>query len=150
MNRGAPAARCAPGASGEGDDVNAQVVLLALCTGLGLGSLLAAVRALATAAALWARGRRVMGRVTARAATDPRRGGLVVFSDHLGRDLVLDPGPLGPFWGVPPVGARVPVVHARERPTQARLWTSRHLLAPSFGWFLSATVAFGTGVVTAR
>ncbi|MFD5341770.1 hypothetical protein [Streptomyces hawaiiensis] len=129
--------------------MNAQVVLLALCTGLGLGCLLAAVRALATAASLWARGRRVMGRVTARAATDGRRGGLVVFSDHLGRDLVLDPGPIGLFCGVPPVGGSVPVVYARERPTQARLWTSRHLLAPSFGWFLSATLAFGTGVVTA-
>ncbi|MEU3892003.1 hypothetical protein [Streptomyces sp. NPDC029041] len=130
--------------------MNAQVVLLALSTGLGLGSLLAAVRALATAAALWARGRRVAGRVTARAATDPRRGGLVVFSDHLGRDFVLDPGPLGPFCGLPPVGDSVPVVYARDRPTGARLWTSRHLLAPSFGWFLSATLAFGTGVVTAR
>ncbi|MFF6947724.1 hypothetical protein ACFZAD_03550 [Streptomyces iakyrus] len=129
--------------------MNAQVVLLALCTGLGLGSLLAAVRALATAAALWARGRRVTGRVTARAATDPRRGALVVFSDHLGRDLVLDPGPLGPLCGMPAVGGSVPVVYARDRPTGARLWTSRHLLAPSFGWFLSAALAFGTGVVTA-
>ncbi|MEU7722393.1 hypothetical protein [Streptomyces tibetensis] len=129
--------------------MNAQVVLLALCTGLGLGFLLAAVRALATAASLWARGRRVTGRVTARASTDRGRGGLVVFSDHLGRDFVLDPGPLGPFCGVPPVGGSVPVVHARERPARARLWTTRHLLAPSFGWFLSATVAFGTGLVTA-
>ncbi|MFJ2961915.1 hypothetical protein ACIPIC_06340 [Streptomyces collinus] len=129
--------------------MNAQVVLLALGTGLGLGSLPAAIRAPATAAARWARGRRVTGRVTARAATDPRRGGLVRFSDHLGRDVVLDPGPLGPICGMPPVGGSVPVVYARDRPTGARLWTSRHLLAPSFGWFLSATMAFGTGVVTA-
>lgn len=129
--------------------MNAQVVLLALSTGLGLGSLPAAIRAPATAAARWARGRRVTGRVTARAATDPRRGGLVLFSDHLGRDVVLDPGPLGPICGMPPVGGSVPVVYARDRPTGARLWTSRHLLAPSFGWFLSATLAFGTGVVTA-
>ncbi|MFH8414995.1 hypothetical protein [Streptomyces collinus] len=125
--------------------MNAQVVLLALGTGLGLGSLPAAIRAPATAAARWARGRRV----TARAATDPRRGGLVLFSDHLGRDVVLDPGPLGPICGMPPVGGSVPVVYARDRPTGARLWTSRHLLAPSFGWFLSATLAFGTEVVTA-
>ncbi|MGW7210902.1 hypothetical protein [Streptomyces collinus] len=129
--------------------MNAQVVLLALGTGLGLGSLPAAIRAPAPAAARWARGRRVTGRVTARAATDPRRGGLVLFSDHLGRDVVLDPGPLGPICGMPPVGGSVPVVYARDRPTGARLWTSRHLLAPSFGWFLSATMAFGTGVVTA-
>ncbi|MFI2910092.1 hypothetical protein ACG2OD_17825 [Streptomyces sp. PDY-4] len=129
--------------------MNAQLVLLALCTGCGLGFLLAAVRAVASAAVLWARGRRVMGRVTARAASDRRRGGLVVFSDHLGRDLVLDPGPCGPLYGVPPVGGSVPVVYERERPTRARLWTSRHLLAPSFGWFLSATVAFGTGVMVA-
>ncbi|WAX78906.1 hypothetical protein [Streptomyces sp. KMM 9044] len=129
--------------------MNAQLVLLALCTGLGLGFLLAAVRAAATAAALWARGRRVMGWVTPRKAADRRRGGLVMFSDHLGRDLVLDPGRCGPFYGVPPVGDNVPVVYVRERPTQARLWTSRHLLAPSFGWFLSAPLAFGAGAVMA-
>ncbi|MGW0988091.1 hypothetical protein ACWD46_17950 [Streptomyces sp. NPDC002486] len=129
--------------------MNEQVVLLALCTGLGFGFLLAAVRALATAASLWARGRRVTGRVTARAAPNRRRGGLVVFSDHLGRDFVLDPGPLGPFRGLPPVGGSVLVVHARECPARAGLWTTRYLLAPSFGWFLSATAAFGTAVVTA-
>ncbi|MFE6526708.1 hypothetical protein [Streptomyces sp. NPDC057794] len=129
--------------------MNAQVVLLALCTGLGLGCLLAAVRALVAAAALWARGRRVVGRVTAHTAAGRRRGGLVVFSDHLGRDLVLDPGPFGPWCGLPPVGGSVPVVYARERPTHARLWTSRALLAPAFGWFLSATLAFGTGAATA-
>jgi hypothetical protein len=129
--------------------MNAQLVLLALCTGLGLGFLLAAVRAMATAAALYARGRRVMGRVTPREVTDRRRGGVVVFCDHFGRDVVLDPGPYGPFYGVPPVGGTVPVVYERECPTRARLWTPRHLLAPSFGWFLSATVAFGTGVVMA-
>ncbi|MCX2922440.1 hypothetical protein [Streptomyces sp. NEAU-W12] len=129
--------------------MNAELVVLALCTGFGVGFLLAAVRAMATAAALWARGRRVMGSVTARKATDRRRGGLVVFSDHFGRDLVLDPGRYGPFYGVPPVGDNVPVVYVREHPTQARLWTPRHLLAPSFGWFLSATLAFGTGVVMA-
>ncbi|WP_030225165.1 hypothetical protein [Streptomyces sp. NRRL WC-3626] len=129
--------------------MNAQLVLLALSTGCGLGFLLAGVRATAAAAALWARGRRTRGRVTPRAATDRRRGGLVVFSDHFGRDFVLDPGRYGPFYGVPPVGGEVPVVYKRECPARARLWTPRHLLAPSFGWFLSATVAFGTGVVVA-
>ncbi|WP_053667653.1 hypothetical protein [Streptomyces sp. NRRL B-1140] len=129
--------------------MNAQTVLLALCTGLGFGFLPAAVRAPATAAALWARGRRVTGRVTARAAADRRRGGLVVFPDHLGRGLVLDPGPLGPFCGMPPVGGSVAVVYARKRPTRAGLWTSRHPPAPSFGSFLPATVAFGAGLVTA-
>lgn len=49
-----------------------------------------------------------------------------------------------------PVGGNVPVVYRRERPTVARLWHMCPLLAPSFGWFLTATPAFGTGVVVAR
>ncbi|MCF3136848.1 hypothetical protein [Streptomyces olivochromogenes] len=124
-----------------------ELLPLALCTGFGLGFLLLALRASVAAALLWLRGLRVPGVVAARAAADPRRGGLVVFSDHLGRDLVLDPGRYGPLCGLPPVGGRVIVVYARTRPTAARLWTLRHLLAPSFGWFVSSTLAFGAGVV---
>jgi hypothetical protein len=127
--------------------MDAELVLLALCTGFGLGCLMLAVRGVLTAVRLWARGLRVMGVVTARAAADRRRGGLVVFSDHLGRDLVLDPGSYASLCGLPPVGRAVPVVYVRERPGMARLWTLRHLLAPSFGWFLSSAVAFGTAVV---
>ncbi|MBK3644867.1 MULTISPECIES: hypothetical protein [Streptomyces] len=126
--------------------MDAELVLTALCTGFGLGCLLLAARGLLTAGRLWARGLRVMGVVTARTAADRRRGGLVAFSDHLGRDLVLDPGAYGPLCGLPPLGRTVPVVFVRERPAAARLWTVRHLLAPSFGWFLSSTVAFGTAV----
>ncbi|MFE4663913.1 hypothetical protein ACFRI7_09635 [Streptomyces sp. NPDC056716] len=127
--------------------MDAALALLALCTGCGLGFLLLAVRAGVTALRLWARGLRAMGTVTARAAADPRRGGLVAFPDHLGRVLVVDPGGYAPLCGLPEVGGRVPVVYPRERPQAARLWTVAHLLAPSFGWFLSATVAFGTAVV---
>ncbi|WP_329529487.1 hypothetical protein [Streptomyces sp. NBC_01462] len=127
--------------------MDAELMLLALCTGIGLGFLLLAVHAVLTAARLWARGLQVTGVVTARVPADRRRGGLVVFSDHLGRDLVLDPGSYAALCGLPPVGRTVPVVYARSRPTTARLWTLRHLLAPSFGWFLSSTVAFGTAVV---
>ncbi|MXM63495.1 hypothetical protein GR925_08545 [Streptomyces sp. HUCO-GS316] len=127
--------------------MDAELVLLALCTGFGVGCLLLAVRGVLTAMRLWARGLRVTGVVTARAAADRRRGGLVVFSDHLGRELVLDPGAYAALCGLPPVGRAVPVVYVRERPATARLWTLRHLLAPSFGWFLSSTLAFGTAVV---
>ncbi|MFD7878894.1 hypothetical protein ACFV5G_33175 [Streptomyces sp. NPDC059766] len=127
--------------------MDTELVLLALCTGAGCGFLLLAGRAVLTAARLWARGLRVTGIVTARAPADRRRGGLVAYSDHLGRHRVLDPGSYGTLCGLPPVGAAVPVVFVRSRPTAARLWTLRHLLAPSFGWFVSSTVAFGTAVV---
>ncbi|WP_406166558.1 hypothetical protein [Streptomyces sp. NBC_00996] len=127
--------------------MGAELVLSVLCAGFGLGFLLLAVRAAVAALRLRVRGLRVMGVVTARVAADRRRGGLVVFSDHLGRVVVLDPGSYGPLCGLPPVGGSVPVVYVRNRPASARLWNSRHLLAPSFGWFLSSTVAFGTAVV---
>ncbi|MFD9326765.1 DUF3592 domain-containing protein [Streptomyces sp. NPDC060065] len=127
--------------------MNAELLLLALCTGFGLGFLLLAVRQLAAAARLWVRGLRVTGVVTKRVATDRRRAGLVVFTDHLGRALAIDPGAYATLCGLPPVGGSVPVVYLRNRPGAARLWTLRHLLAPSFGWFLSSTLAFGTGVV---
>ncbi|WP_405465965.1 hypothetical protein OG783_22790 [Streptomyces jietaisiensis] len=126
--------------------MDVELVLSALGTGFGLGCLLLAVRAVRTAVRLWARGLRVTGVVTARTTADRRRGGLVVFPDHLGRELVLDPGAYASLCGLPLVGRAVPVVYVRERPTAARLWTLRHLLAPSFGWFLSSTVAFGTAV----
>ncbi|OIJ69158.1 hypothetical protein [Streptomyces mangrovisoli] len=127
--------------------MEAELVLLALCTGAGSGFLLLAVRAVLTAVRLWARGLRVTGTVTARAAADRRHGGLVAWSDHLGRDRVLDPGAYGALCGLPPIGRTVPVVYVRSRPAAARLWTLRHLLAPSFGWFVSSTLAFGTAVV---
>ncbi|MEU2422708.1 hypothetical protein ABZ619_17080 [Streptomyces sp. NPDC007851] len=129
--------------------MHAELVLLAVDTGFGLGSLVLAVQAVLTALRLWARGVRVTGVVTARAPVDRRRGGLVVFSDHLGRRLVLDPGAYAPLCGLPPAGCSVPVVYGRERPAAARLGTLRHLLAPSFGWFLSSTLAFGTAAVAA-
>lgn len=127
----------------------AELLLLALCTGFGLGFLLLALRASAAAVRLWLRGLKVPGVVAARAVADRRAGGLVLFRDHLGRDLVLDPGRYAPLCGLPPVGKEVIVVYARARPAAARLWTLRHLLAPSFGWFLSSTLTFGTGVVVA-
>ncbi|MFD5638949.1 hypothetical protein ACFWJM_33055 [Streptomyces sp. NPDC127077] len=127
--------------------MGAELLLLALCTGSGLGFLTLATRSALAAVRLSLRGLRVMGQVRPREASDRRWGGLVVFSDHLGRGLVLDPGWRGPLCGLPPVGGRVPVVYTRNRPATARLWTLRYLLAPSFGWFLSSTLAFGTGVV---
>ncbi|MEU9736035.1 hypothetical protein [Streptomyces sp. NPDC048002] len=129
--------------------MDAKLLLLALSTGFGFGFLVLALRASLAAVRLWMRGLRVPGVVAARAAADRRGGGLVVFSDHLGRRLVLDPGRYGPLCGLPPVGGEVVVVYARSRPTAARLWTLRHLLAPSFGWFVSSTVTFGAGVVVA-
>ncbi|MFF4354379.1 hypothetical protein [Streptomyces sp. NPDC001530] len=127
--------------------MGAELVLPGLCAGFGIGFLVLAVRTAVAALRLRVRGLRVMGVVTARVAADRRSGGLVVFSDHLGRAVVLDPGIYGPLCGLPPVGGSVPVVYARNRPAAARLWNSRHLLAPSFGWFLSSTVAFGAAVV---
>ncbi|MFJ6086481.1 hypothetical protein ACIQI8_34335 [Streptomyces sp. NPDC092369] len=127
--------------------MDAELALLALCTGCGLGFLLLALRSLVVVGRLWARGLRVMGVVTPRGAGDRRPGGLVAFCDHLGRHLLLEPGRYGALCGLPPVGGSVPVVYVRERPTAARLWTVRHLLAPAFGWFLSSALAFGTGVV---
>ncbi|MCX4904445.1 hypothetical protein [Streptomyces sp. NBC_00878] len=127
--------------------MDAGLMLLALCTGLGFGLLLLAVRQLVAVVRLWGRGLRVMGVVTARPAADRLRGGLVVFTDHLGRTVVFDPRAYGPLCGLPPVGGSVPVVFLRSRPGAARLWTLRHLLAPAFGWFLSSTVVFGTAVM---
>ncbi|MCX4915508.1 hypothetical protein ACFWA4_13830 [Streptomyces sp. NPDC060011] len=131
----------------EGSGMVAELVPLALCTGFGLGFLTLAARSVLGAVRLWLRGLRVMGQVTPRKVADRRPGGLVVFSDHLGRGLVFDPGWRGPLCGLPPVGGSVPVVYAQNRPAAARLWTLRYLLAPSFGWFLSSTLAFGTGVM---
>ncbi|CAL9581115.1 hypothetical protein [Streptomyces sp. enrichment culture] len=130
--------------------MDAGLALLALCTGSGLGFLYLAVRAVAGAVGLAVRGERAMGFVTARSGTSRRRGELVLFFDHFGRELVLDPGRCGPFYGVPPVGGTVPVVYARGHPGRARLGTLRHLLAPSFGWFLVSALVFGTGAVTLR
>ncbi|GGY10160.1 hypothetical protein [Streptomyces anandii] len=127
--------------------MNAEFVLRALCTGAGLGFLLPALGTSSAAARLWLHGLRVTGVVAARAADDPRRGAVVVFRDHLGRDRVLDPGRYGPLCGLPQVGGQVTVVFARARPAAARLWTPRHLLAPPFGWFLCSALAFGTGVM---
>ncbi|MFJ4922374.1 hypothetical protein [Streptomyces sp. NPDC088725] len=124
-----------------------ELLLLALCTGSGLGFLLLAVRSVLAALRLRLRGLRVMGVVTARGKADRRRGGLVMFADHLGRSLVLDPGRRGPWCGLPRPGRSVPVVYARNRPTSAGLWTVRYLLAPAFGWFLSSALAFGAGVL---
>ncbi|MEV8031599.1 hypothetical protein [Streptomyces sp. NPDC086182] len=124
--------------------MDVELVLPALGTGFGFGCLLLATRALLTAVRLWTRGLRVTGVVTARDPADRRRGGLVFYHDHFGRDLILDPGAYAPLCGLPPIGRSVPVVYVREHPTAARLWTLRHLIAPSFGWFLSSTVAFGT------
>lgn len=130
--------------------MGADLVLLALCTGLGLGFLLLAVRSVLAAMRLWARGLRVMGEVTARRGGDRRRGGLVVFSDHLGRNFVFDPGKRGLMCRLPSVGGSVPVVYMRNRPASAHLWTLRYLMAPSFGWFLSSTLAFGAGGVVSH
>ncbi|MCZ4610877.1 hypothetical protein O3S80_45395 [Streptomyces sp. Lzd4kr] len=124
-----------------------ELLLLALFIGVGFGCLVLAVRSLGTAVRLWARGLRVMGVATARASSDRRRGPLVVFTDHLGRVFVLDPGGRGPLHQLPAVGEQVPVVYLRNRPIAAGVWTSRHLLAPSLGWFLSSTLAFGTGLI---
>ncbi|MGW1505626.1 hypothetical protein ACWCQW_45415 [Streptomyces mirabilis] len=125
--------------------MNAKLLLLALSTGLGLGFLLLAVRQLVTVAWLWARGVLVTGVVTPRVSGDRRRTGLVVFTDHLGRTIVIDPGAYGSLRGMPPVGGTVPVVYPRDRPAAARLWTPRYLLSPALGWFLSSTVAFASG-----
>ncbi|MGW1299188.1 hypothetical protein ACWD5R_05050 [Streptomyces sp. NPDC002514] len=127
-----------------------DVVLQALVIGFGVGSLVAALRAVLAAVRLWARGLRVMGVVTPRAPADRRIGGLVRFSDHFGRDLLLDPGKYGPLCGLPRVGRSVPVVYRRDQPTDARLWNVCHLLAPSFGWFFTSTVMFGTAVAVAH
>lgn len=126
--------------------MDAELLLPALCTGFGLGALAAALRALTAAARLWARGERVPGVVIPRTAYDRRPGGLVSYTDRLGRAFVLDPGRHGPLHGLPGIGATVPVVHARGRPDQARLWSVRALLAPSFGWFLTSALACGTAL----
>ncbi|MEV5646407.1 hypothetical protein AB0L67_41105 [Streptomyces flaveolus] len=124
--------------------MDAQLALSALATGFGLGCLLLAARAVLTAVRLWARGLRVRGLVVGRTPVNRWCGGLVLFSDHLGREHVLDPRTYASLCGLPPVGRTVSVVYVRERPATARLWTLRHLLAPSFGWFVSSTVAFST------
>lgn len=125
----------------------AKLALTALFTGFGYGFLLLAVREALKALQLQLRGLRVMGVVTARAVADRRRSGLVVYCDHLGRAFVLDPGRYALLCGLPLLGGSVPVVFLRNRPGAARLWTLRHLLMPSFGWFLSAAVTLGTAVV---
>ncbi|MFF2848457.1 hypothetical protein ACFVT5_19355 [Streptomyces sp. NPDC058001] len=127
-----------------------ELLLLALGVGLGSGFLLVAVRQTATIALLAVRGVLVVGRVTARTATDRRRGGLVAFNDHLGRSFVLDPGAYGALYGLPPIGDTVPVAYPRDRPQAARVWAPRHLLAPPFGWFLAATLTFGTALAVTR
>ncbi|MET8830003.1 hypothetical protein ABZX40_30920 [Streptomyces sp. NPDC004610] len=120
--------------------------LLALCTGSGLWCLVLALRAGARALRLRLRGLRATGTVRPRPAADRRPGGLVAFADQGGREQIVDPGAYAPLCGLPGIGASVPVVYPRARPRAARLWTVAHLLAPSFGWFVSATVAFGTGL----
>ena len=53
------------------------------------------------------------------------------------------------MFGLPSAGVTVPVVYPRQRPTAARLWNPRHLLAPVFGGFLSSTAAFVAGSLLA-
>ncbi|MER5339352.1 hypothetical protein ABT030_03220 [Streptomyces mirabilis] len=132
--------------------MDVKLLLLTLCTGLGLGFLALAVRQLAAVARLWVRGLLVTGVVTPRPLVkgDRRRTALVVFTDHLGRTIVFDPRAYGPLFGMPPTGGTVPVVYPRRRPTAARLWIPRHLLAPAFGGFLSSAVAFVAGNMLAR
>lgn len=120
-----------------------RLLLLALSTGFGLGCLALAAKSLATAARLWVRGLLVRGEVVPRAASDPRPGGLILFTDHLGQNLILDPGRHPRLRGVPPIGAQVPVVYPRNRPTAARPAIPRYLLLPPFAWFLAATVTCG-------
>ncbi|MER6245984.1 hypothetical protein [Streptomyces griseorubiginosus] len=130
--------------------MDAKLLLLTLCTGVGLGFLLLAVRQLLTVARLWVRGVLVTGTVIPRVAGDPRRSGLVLFTDHLGRPVVVDTGAYGPLRGLPEVGGTVPVCYPRNRPTAARLWTPRYLLSPALGWFLTSTVVFACGTRLAR
>ncbi|MFJ5261807.1 DUF3592 domain-containing protein [Streptomyces sp. NPDC088387] len=127
--------------------MDAALLLRALCTVSGLAFVLLALRCALTARRLRLRGLRATGSVTARAAAGRGDAGLVVFPDHQGRVLTFDPGAYAPLCGLPRPGASVSVVYLRERPETARLETVCHLLAPSFGWFLAATAAFGTGVV---
>ncbi|MER6495287.1 hypothetical protein [Streptomyces griseorubiginosus] len=129
--------------------MDAKLLLLTLCTGVGLGFLLLAVRQLLTVARLWVRGVLVTGTVIPRAG-DPRRSGLVLFTDHLGRPVVVDTGAYGPLRGLPEVGGTVPVCYPRNRPTAARLWTPRYLLSPALGWFLTSTVVFACGTRLTR
>ncbi|WP_141203641.1 hypothetical protein [Streptomyces griseorubiginosus] len=130
--------------------MDAKLLLLTLCTGVGLGFLLLAVRQLLTVARLWVRGVLVEGTVIPRVAGDPRRSGLVLFTDHLGRPVVVDAGAYGPLRGLPEVGGTVPVCYPRNRPTAARLWTPRYLLSPALGWFLTSTVVFACGTRLTR
>ncbi|MFF7760217.1 hypothetical protein [Streptomyces griseorubiginosus] len=130
--------------------MDAKLLLLTLCTGVGLGFLLLAVRQLLTVARLWVRGVLVTGTVIPRVAGDPRRSGLVLFTDHLGRPVVVDAGAYGPLRGLPEVGGTVPVCYPRNRPTAARLWTPRYLLSPALGWFLTSTVVFASGTRLTR
>ncbi|MGW3283892.1 hypothetical protein ACWDR3_04495 [Streptomyces sp. NPDC001002] len=127
--------------------MEARLVLPALFVGLGLGFLSMGLWAGATALRLRLRGLRAVGVVTARVRVGGRRRGLVVFRDRLGRAVVVDPGRYGTLCGLPSAGGSVPVVYVRNRPSSARLWDVRHLLAPAFGWFLSSAVAFGSSAV---
>ncbi|MFD5406940.1 hypothetical protein [Streptomyces griseorubiginosus] len=130
--------------------MDAKLLLLTLCTGVGLGFLLLAVRQLLAVARLWVRGVLVTGTVIPRVAGDSRRSGLVLFTDHLGRPVVVDAGAYGPLRGLPEVGGTVPVCYPRNRPTAARLWTPRYLLSPALGWFLTSTVVFACGTRLTR
>ncbi|MEU9338167.1 hypothetical protein AB0D49_34295 [Streptomyces sp. NPDC048290] len=123
-----------------------EAALLAVCTGLGLCCLALALRAAVFALRLRLRGTHATGTVRARPRPDPRPGGLVAFPDHGGRLQIVDPGAYAPLCGLPGVGASVPVVYPRTRPSAARLWNTAHLLAPSLGWFVSATLAFGLAI----
>ncbi|MFI6347458.1 DUF3592 domain-containing protein [Streptomyces sp. NPDC050560] len=125
--------------------MGAKLLLLALCTGFGLGCLLLAFRSLARVARLVVRGLLTQGVVTPRRPSDGRRGGLVEFPDSLGRTFVFDPGWYGALCGLPAIGGPVRVVYLRNRPSTARLWLTRHLLGPSFGWFLSSSLVFALG-----
>lgn len=63
--------------------MDVESLMLALCTGFGLGFLLRVVRQSVQVVRLWVRGPRVMGVVTKGPANRPRAG-LVVFTDHPG------------------------------------------------------------------
>ncbi len=90
------------------------------------------------------------GTVIPRIAGDRRRTGLVMFTDHLGRPVVVDAGAYGSLRGLPRVGGTVPVCYPRDRPAAARLWTPRYLLSPAFGWFLTSTAVFVCATLLTR
>ncbi|MET7457496.1 hypothetical protein ABZT03_37720 [Streptomyces sp. NPDC005574] len=130
--------------------MDAKLLLLVLCTGLGVGFLVLAVQQLVAVTRLGVRGVLAEGTVIPRIAGDRRRTGLVMFTDHLGRLVVVDTGAYGRLRGLPQVGGTVPVCYPRDRPTAARLWAPRYLLSPAFGGFLASTVAFVFGTRLTR